>query len=353
MTKGKTQSYTIGGKSYTISDFLSFRGVHDVLSSRTTEGSKRELLRSMLRNNKVTPSMLTEKGVKPTGAYGSQRRRLGEPMRDKVGRITAAPRLTHDERYDGPYDPKEAPPGGRLLRAPPSSKKASTRKRTTMYVDGKKRSATEMLHLYPKLKRQLDKGKGLKQRTLEGKLRKAYKDGTLRLDHKKYEIYFDKSRDTENGIVRHFVVENPNRTSSVEEFMQGARERVVKHFGSNPENKASLTVRVLVFRKDDPKTLVERSLPIGQYEILELQDLEKTYSRMEEDVKHKFEVLTDVGSGWLLYEVTSMDVTLAELKRGRAGHYLPLPKFLRVKHALINMRTTCVLNGQLREHFFQ
>ena len=104
MVKGKTEQHFIGGKGCTITELLGFRRVRQAVASRSTEGSKRELLRAMLRGGKVLPSMLAGQ-ESALGTYGSQRRRAGEPLRNRRGDVIQGPRLTHEESYDGPFDP--------------------------------------------------------------------------------------------------------------------------------------------------------------------------------------------------------------------------------------------------------
>ena len=191
MARRLKKTYFINGKSYSITDLLGFQGVCDAVSSRTTEGSKREFLRSMLRSNRILPSMLTGSAL-PFGNYGSQRRRANEPLRD-TGRVTIqGPRLLHDENYDGPYDPR--------VRQWVVS---GVRRRVGMFFNGTRRSAKEALRLFPKLSNRLDGGKGLKQRTLEAKIRREYKKGIPESDLRTYETRFDQNRDVGNQIVRH------------------------------------------------------------------------------------------------------------------------------------------------------
>ena len=72
----------MGNKSYYITQLLDFSGVRKAVASRSTEGSKRELLRDMLQRGKVTPSMLVGKSAAPVTMYGSQRRRAGEALQN-------------------------------------------------------------------------------------------------------------------------------------------------------------------------------------------------------------------------------------------------------------------------------
>ena len=107
-TRGKKEYFNVGGNSYDITSLLDFAGVRNAVSRRRTEGSKRELVRAMLRQGRITPDLLTGRVTHVSDAYGSQRR-LNEPLRNVTGNVIQGPRRTHDENYDGLNDPRELP----------------------------------------------------------------------------------------------------------------------------------------------------------------------------------------------------------------------------------------------------
>ena len=63
MPRGQLKTYKIGNRSYSITQLLDFGGVREIVSSQGTEGSKRELLRDLLRKNVITSQMLTNQGA--------------------------------------------------------------------------------------------------------------------------------------------------------------------------------------------------------------------------------------------------------------------------------------------------
>ena len=81
MTRGLLKKYTIGNRDYLITKLLDYDGVREVVSSRKTEGSKRELLRDLLKKGAITPSMITGRVAAVTSTYGAQSRRAGKPLR--------------------------------------------------------------------------------------------------------------------------------------------------------------------------------------------------------------------------------------------------------------------------------
>ena len=80
MARGKMVKYQVGNKSYSITQLLDFSGVREAVASWSTKGSKRELLRDLLRHGKVTPNMLVGRSVAPMSTYSLQRRRAGEAL---------------------------------------------------------------------------------------------------------------------------------------------------------------------------------------------------------------------------------------------------------------------------------
>ena len=86
MPRGKLEQHKVGKRSYSITRLLVFKGVRDIVSSRKTQGSKRELLRALLRKGNITPDMLTGDGAARPSTYGAQRARAGEPIRSTARR---------------------------------------------------------------------------------------------------------------------------------------------------------------------------------------------------------------------------------------------------------------------------
>ena len=113
----------MGSRSYSIKQLLDFKGVREVVSSRRTEGSKRELLRDILRKHVIVPSMLTDRGAAGSSTYGEQTARAGEPLHTTSGKEVQGPRRFHDTAYEGPYEPNSPPPmdrryGGQKIDQP-------------------------------------------------------------------------------------------------------------------------------------------------------------------------------------------------------------------------------------------
>ena len=157
MVKGLNTVYNIEGTDYTISRLLGYPGIRSLLGSRTIVGSMWEKLRALLRAGKVTAISLTGTGL--------------------------------------------------------------AKKRLTMSFQGKRMSAREAVSTFPNLRKRLDGGKGLKERTLQDKLRKFFRqDKVSGADLRRYEARLNPLRTLDNGIVRQFVINNLDKSVSLLEF---------------------------------------------------------------------------------------------------------------------------------------
>ena len=112
IVRGLLKKYTIRNRDYSITQLLDYDGVRKVVSSRKTEGSKRELLRDLLGKGVIVPSMITGRGAATTSTYGAQSRRAGKPLRTTASVPVEGPARFHDTVYEGPYDPMDRRYGG-------------------------------------------------------------------------------------------------------------------------------------------------------------------------------------------------------------------------------------------------
>ena len=88
-----------------------------------------------------------------------------------------------------------------------------------MHFLGVTRSAREAPHFFPRLRKEVDGGKGLG--TIEAKIRRAYKKGIDQSLLVRQEAVFDKTRQLVGkgrGVVKHYLIENPDRTLFLDLF---------------------------------------------------------------------------------------------------------------------------------------
>ena len=68
---------------------------------------------------------------------------------------------------------------------------------------------------------------------------------------------------------------------------------------------------------------------------------------MLEQILENISVFQMNGSGWTFHSIVSLEILMVKYKPLRGGTYIPLPKFLTGKKALINMKLE-VRSGGMR-----
>ena len=102
--------YQWGNAKRDITSLLSEKRIFD-LEPGAKYASKGEGLRKLLEAGKITFVMVRKlPDLGPTterDLHGSQRRRAQLPLKRTTGEVTQGPRLTHDDDYDGEFEPGE------------------------------------------------------------------------------------------------------------------------------------------------------------------------------------------------------------------------------------------------------
>ena len=214
-----------------------------------------------------------------------------------------------------------------------------------MHFLGVRRSAREASHYFPRLRREVDGGKGLKQSTIEAKIRRAYKMGIPQSLLVRHEAVFDRTRQLKGegeGVVKHYLIENPDRTLFLEPFLDETASGVIRLMDENPNAKAEYIVTVW-FRsnkaedpekefKKHPRSLQVDTAPKGENARVYFEKVKKGVLKSYEDLKWEESDLT-------ISYVEYGEVTFSKTNNsGKAGHFVPLPKHLRIKNAIINIQ---------------
>ena len=80
--------------------------------------------------------------------------------------------------------------------------------------------------------------------------------------------------------------------------------------------------------------------PFNSYQesVCDSTDLEAMYERMIMKILESFSTYLKKGSGWMLKRVVRLDITVSKNKPAKGSSHIPLPKELRRKNTLINMK---------------
>ncbi|CAG2215399.1 LRP1B [Mytilus edulis] len=82
--------------------------------------------------------------------------------------------------------------------------------------------------------------------------------------------------------------------------------------------------------------------------ILESSDLDEEIAQMEDKIKESMEAFNAKGSGWTFGHIEKLEIQLNEHKPLKGSSYIPLPKKLAAKKAIVNvkMRISSASNGR-------
>ena len=294
MPIGRTGLYQWGNTLRSITSLLNERRIFNIVPGNTY-GSKRESIRRMLRSGELTYGRvmnLPDIGRTPEAEfYGSQRRRANLPLRRTTGEVIQGPRLTHDEDYDGPFDPNEPPRvfrgyGGFNKRNDPGGGSVSRigkglgAHRNAMVVNGKALGARRALEMHPFLRKHvMQKGRsGVKDSTLVRRLRRMHREEGIPshlVTVGEARIIQDMNHRIRSNIVSHHNLVNPDRTLSVLEFLDSIKEKVKGFLSDNSPVKAQLILRCQFLEKDESSP--SRFFRTRQHVVLASTDMEELY----------------------------------------------------------------------------
>ena len=371
MTKGRTKLYQWGSSTKSITSLLGERRIFNIVPG-STYGSKREAIRRMLSTGKLTyhkVSKLPDLGRTTRGdLYGSQRRRAELPLKRTTGEEMQGPRLTHDEDYDGPYDPNEpvsvfhgyggfnkGQPMRNSKRKVVEGPRLPTRRVrqptiTFLNVNGKRLGAKKALEMHPLLRQHvMQKGKpGVKEVTLAKRIRKMNKEEGIPshlVDVREAKITQDMNHRIRSDIVSHHNLVNLDRTLSVLEFLDGVRDVVIGFISSKAPVKVQVILRCQFQEKDDSSPI--RNFRSTQHVVLELTNIE-LYDEIVKQLVYAFDVHTGRDSGLLIKYVLGLDITLSKFDPiDRTGEgFIPLPKRVVTTRGVINMENKDALSTQ-------
>ena len=126
-------------------------------------------------------------------------------------------------------------------------------------------------------------------------------------------------------------------------FLKDARPAIINIMNSNRNIKVKLYLNCLMKGKDSQGFIKEKIKfafhSIGNKIITEGTDLYEIYQEMIDEIEEEIQKVEDaVGSGWVLQEVENLTLHTVIWDPVRAGSYIELPKFLKNKQAIINMK---------------
>ena len=125
------------------------------------------------------------------------------------------------------------------------------------------------------------------------------------------------------------------------EFLQIAKPYVINIMASNRNIKTRLVLNCLMARSDPLGTIVKkfRFHSIGQKIITESTDVNEIYNEMIDEIEEEIQKVEQAeGSGWVFLEVENLTLHTDIWDPIKASSYIDLPKELKNKNAIINMK---------------
>ena len=125
-------------------------------------------------------------------------------------------------------------------------------------------------------------------------------------------------------------------------FLKDAAPSMINILNSKQNIKAKLYLNCLMKRTDAQGfTTIKRFAfhSIGQKLILESTDVNEIYQEMADEIEEEIQKVKQAeGSGWIFVEIENLTLHTCTYDPLRAGSYINLPKELKGKNAIINMK---------------
>ena len=143
-----------------------------------------------------------------------------------------------------------------------------------------------------------------------------------------------------NFAAQYVIKGNPNYGPS--EFLDIAKPRIINIMDKNRNIKVRLYLNCLMKRTDsDGFTHIRKFAfhSLGLKTITEATDLYEVYHQMRDEIEERIKQMDNAeGSGWLFVEVENLTLHSDKWDPLKGGSYIDLPKELKNKNAIINMK---------------
>jgi len=154
------------------------------------------------------------------------------------------------------------------------------------------------------------------------------------------QLKFEESkRSALKGFAEEHTIKATNQTFDPKTFLMVVKQKALKKFQSKTKVRLVLKARMKKVSPTDRTSIVEvRNFQSKIAIVLESTNLDELWTEIAEQVLENIAVFQMNGSGWTSDSIVSLDIHTVKYKTLRGGIYIPLPKFLASKKALINMK---------------
>ena len=143
------------------------------------------------------------------------------------------------------------------------------------------------------------------------------------------------------GYADQFIAQNVGMRGEWNSVMDEAKESIVRELESKRGNKVFFSVTLKMKRRDGEfTTYADKNIRIKEPVIInEGTDINALYDEMRNQIDERVDLLQDTeGSGWEFEELDKIDILTVGYNPLRASKYIPLPKFIADKKAVINIQ---------------
>ena len=160
----------------------------------------------------------------------------------------------------------------------------------------------------------------------------------------KQQLKFEESKKSAlKGFTTHYTIKAPkNQKFDPKTFLSTVKQKALEKF--KPQTKVRLALRARMERippTADAQYIIEvRNVQSKTEIILEATNLDELWIEMVEQILENISVFQMNGSGWTFHSIVSLNIHTEKYrpKPLRGSSWVPTPKFLANKKALVNMK---------------
>ena len=156
----------------------------------------------------------------------------------------------------------------------------------------------------------------------------------------KQQLQFEESKKSAlKGFTKKHTIKATNQTFDPKTFLMVVKQKTLEKFQSQTKVRLVLKARMEKVSPTDGGSIVQvRNFQSKTAMVLESANLDELWTEIVEQILENIAVFQMNGSGWTFHSTVSLDIHTVKYKPLRGGIYIPLPKFLASKKALINMK---------------
>ena len=143
------------------------------------------------------------------------------------------------------------------------------------------------------------------------------------------------------GYTDRYIAQNLGMRGEWNSVMEEAKESIVRELESKRGNVAFFSVTLKMKRRDGEFTTepISKNIRADPVRITEGTDIKSLYEDIKNQIDRQVDLLQDTeGSGWEFEELDNIDILTVGFDPLRASKWIPLPKKIKDKKAVINIK---------------